>query len=108
MLQLIVRSPLYLFEYVVGFALAAISDITTTSVVLTGVFVGLATGNVWAGLASFFGIHTAIKIVNAVNGAIVQNARASVTASRILASVFNNTERPTPASITPPEESSEG
>ena len=88
-----------------GFALAIISDITTTSMFLTAFFVGYVT-NVWIGLAVFFGTHTLIKMVNAVNGAIITNGRHSLQAGRTLASVFASQAHEPPS--TPPETSSEG
>ena len=101
LLSLILRSPLYLLEYFGGFVVASITDITTTSLLIGSIAVGLAT-NVYAGIAVFFLSHVGIKVANAVNGAIIQNARATAQGARTLASVFSN-RQPEP----PQEKSSE-
>ena len=63
--------PAYIFNYVFGMALGILTDITTTSLALGSFFLGYAT-TPYVGLATFFLVHTAIKMVNAVSGALVR------------------------------------
>jgi hypothetical protein len=86
-LSLIASAPAYLFNYLFGLALATISDVTLTSLALGSLFLGYAT-TPWAGFATFFLIHTLIKIVNALNGAIVQQGRMVASSGTQLANVF--------------------
>lgn len=79
--------PAYAFNYVIGLALAVISDVTLTSLALGSAFLGYAT-TPWAGLALFFLTHTLIKIVNALNGAIIQQGRMVASSGAQLAQVF--------------------
>jgi hypothetical protein len=84
--------PGYAYDYIFGFFLAIISDITLTSLALGSFFLGYAT-TLWLGLAVFFLGHTVIKIVNALNSAIVQQGRlaggGSISAGERLAKVFD-------------------
>lgn len=94
-LSIVAGAPAYLFNYLFGLALATISDVTLTSLALGSVFLGYAT-TTWAGLATFFLVHTAIKIVNALNGAIVQQGRMVASSGAQLASVFTQQAAATP------------
>jgi hypothetical protein len=94
-LDIFKKFPDYLLNYVVGFVLAILSDVTTTSLAVGSFFVGYAT-NVWWGLAVFFLVHTGIKIANAVNGAIVQQGRLTANAGHRLAHIFESTAPATP------------
>ena len=80
--------PGYTFNYLFGLLLAIISDVTTTSLALGSLSLGYATVP-WVGFAIFFLGHTGIKIVNAVNGAIVQQGRMVASSGAQLAQVFN-------------------
>jgi hypothetical protein len=86
-LSLIATAPAYLYYYLFGLALATISDVTLTSLALGSFFLGYAT-TPWAGLALFFLTHTFIKIVNALNGAIIQQGRLVASSGAQLAQVF--------------------
>jgi hypothetical protein len=79
--------PVYIFNYLFGLLLAVFSDITLTSLAIGSFCLGRAT-TLWVGLALFFLGHTGIKIVNALNGAIVQQGRMVAQSGRLLASVF--------------------
>jgi hypothetical protein len=79
--------PAYVFNYAFGLVIAIISDITLTSLAVGSTFLGFAT-TPWAGLAVFFLVHTFIKIVNALNGAIVQQGRLVASSGVQLAQVF--------------------
>jgi hypothetical protein len=94
--------PAYAFNYVFGLVLAIISDITLTSMALGSFFLGYAT-TAWAGLAVFFLTHTAIKAINALNGAIVQQGRLVAQAGSQLARVFDSQTIPQPAGISNPQ-----
>ena len=69
--SIITAFPGYAFNYVFGMVLGILTDITTTSLALGSFFLGYAT-TPWLGLATFFLVHTAIKMVNAVSGALVR------------------------------------
>ncbi len=69
--SIIAGFPAYAFNYVFGMALGILTDITTTSLALGSLFLGVAI-TPWIGLATFFLVHTIIKMVNAVSGALVR------------------------------------
>ena len=81
--------PAYVFNYTFGLVLAILSEITLTSLALGSFFLGYAT-TPWAGFAIFFLAHTVIKIVNALNGAIVQQGRLVANSGTQLAKVFGD------------------
>jgi hypothetical protein len=80
--------PAYVFNYVFGLILAILSDVTTTSLAVGSLSLGYATIP-WVGFAVFFLGHTGIKVVNAINGAIVQQGRMVASSGVQLAQVFN-------------------
>jgi hypothetical protein len=67
-------APAYLINYVVGLLLGGLTDLTITSTFFASVALALATNVYWA-VAFFFVIHIVVRIVNAVNSAIVTNGR---------------------------------
>jgi hypothetical protein len=85
--------PACFFNYGFGMVLAILSDFTLISAALGSFFLGCAT-TVWVGLAAFFLLHTGIKMVNALNGAIVQGGRlaaeGSVSGGARIAQVFDD------------------
>jgi hypothetical protein len=94
--------PVYVFNYSFGLILAILSDVTLTSLALGSFFLGYATIP-WVGFAVFFLGHTGIKIVNALNGAIVQQGRLVAHSGAQLAQVFNTqTEAISKPSLDPP------
>lgn len=100
-LSLIFGFPAYAFNYLAGLALAIVSDITLTSLALGCFFLALAS-NAWVGLAAFFLVHTLIKIVNALNGAIVQQGRMIATSGTQLAQVFMSQAEAAPKPLLDP------
>jgi hypothetical protein len=94
--------PAYVFNYGFGLVLAILSDITLTSMALGSFFLGWATTPI-AGLAVFFLSHAALKGLNALNGAIVQQGRMVAHSGRQLAEVFTVQAEATPkSSLDPP------
>lgn len=88
-LSVFTQFPAYVFNYAFGLILAVLSDITLTSLAAGSTFLGFAVSP-WAGLAVFFLSHTLIKIVNALNGAIVQQGRMVANSGIQLAQVFTS------------------
>jgi hypothetical protein len=86
-LSIFTKLPNYLLNYLTGLGLSALSEITMTSLALGSIFLGYAT-NPWIGLAVFFLIHTGIKIVNAITGALVQSGHIVAQSGLQLAQVF--------------------
>lgn len=97
-LSIFTKFPLYLFKYVTGLGLAVLSEITMTSLALSSFFLGYTT-TPWIGLAVFFLVHTGIKIVNAITGALVQSGHIVAQSGLQLAQVFTTQveEAPKPA-----------
>lgn len=93
--------PAYVFNYGVGLVLAILSDVTLTSLALGSFFFGYAT-TPWAGLALFFLTHTFIKIVNALNGAIIQQGRMVASSGAQLAQVFTTQTEVVPRPLPDP------
>jgi len=88
-LSIFMNFPFYVFKYGFGLVLATMSDITLTSMALGSFFLGWATTPV-LGLAVFFLAHTVIKVVNALNGAIVQQGHLIAQSGVQLAQVFGD------------------
>lgn len=86
-LSIFTNLPRYLFQYVGGLGLATLSEITMTSLALGSIALGYATSP-WVGLAAFFLIHTGIKIVNAITGALVQAGHIVAQSGMQLAQIF--------------------
>lgn len=86
-LSIFTSLPRYAFKYVTGLALAVLSEITMTSLALGSFFLGYTT-TPWVGLAIFFLVHTGIKIVNAITGALVQSGHIVAQSGLQLAQVF--------------------
>lgn len=94
-LSIFTNLPRYLFKYATGLGLAVLSEITMTSLAFASFFLGYAT-TPWAGLAVFFLVHTGIKIVNAITGALVQSGRIVAQSGLQLAQVFTTQAEATP------------
>jgi hypothetical protein len=91
-LSIIGGFPKHAISYVVGFLLAFLSDVTTTSLALGSAAGGLAT-SAWTGVAIFFLGHTVIKIINATNGARIQHGKLVATAMYRIANIFESTQQ---------------
>jgi hypothetical protein len=85
--SVIATSPVYLFKYLLGMALGALTDVTITSLALGSLFLALAT-TPFVGLAVFFIMHTLIKMVNALSGAQVRQGNLVGNAIMRHAGVF--------------------
>ncbi len=102
--SIITGFPKYAFEYLFGFLFAALSDITLTSLTVGSVALGFATSNLYVGLATFFLVHTGIKMVNAVNSARIQQGRYNAAAIDKLTQVFAQVQPAVPTPEPPTEE----
>ncbi len=104
--SIIAAFPAYVFNYVFGMALGILTDITTTSLALGSFFLGYAT-TPWIGLATFFLVHTVIKMVNAVSGALVRQGNLIGNPIMRHAGVFAD-QRSNPPSNEPPQPTGDG
>ncbi len=103
-LSIIITGPIYLARYIFGMALGALTDVTITSLALGSFFLGYAT-TPWVGLATFFLLHTLIKMVNAISGALVRQGNLVGNAIMRHAGVFaqQQSEPPQPTEDTTSE-----
>lgn len=91
--SIIKKFPEYIVGYGLSFPLAAMSDITITSLTISSVAIGFAT-NVYAGIATFFLIHTGIRMINAITGTRIQQAIITSESINRLANVFESEKQP--------------
>lgn len=81
----ILRIPLYLLDYLGSMAIAIFTDVTSTSVAITAVALGLVTYSVTVGVAVLFGLHVLIRIANSSGEATVVAGRSQARSTQILA-----------------------
>jgi len=67
--------PKYVFEYTIGLLIAIVSDFHITTLALAGTAVGFARGSVLDGVATFFVIYSALRIVGNLSEAVGLNLR---------------------------------
>jgi hypothetical protein len=72
--QAIVGFPRYISTWMLGLIVAIISDYHITTLTLTGVAVGFATGSVLIGLASFFVIYAFSRSLSNIADGVAYSA----------------------------------
>lgn len=95
-ISIIVGFPAYIFRYAFGMVLSILTDITMTSLALGSFFLGYAT-TLAAGLATYFLLHTVIKMVNAISGAQVRQGSLVGNAIMRHAGVFASQQHEPPS-----------
>src|SRR5438128_2355310 len=85
--QILGAFPSYAWNYLFGFVVGVLCDVTLTSLALGSVALGWATS--WQlGAAAFFGGHFAIRSTNARGQAVVRSGREVAGGLHRLASLF--------------------
>lgn len=81
LVKALVGFPKYIVEWFVGLLIVTLNDLHITTLAVTGVAVGFASGSVLIGIAAFFVAYTASRTFAIIGDGVAVGARSQASAT---------------------------